>query len=91
MMIGQKIVDEFGFRGREIVSDDMDLASERLGGPHVGECRRASFSACTPRVHQSGETTCPHPVCVEKSVVVPDSVASSSRKRRKKILGMPSW
>ena len=36
-MIGQKVVDEFGFMGREIVSDDMDLESERLGGHHVGE------------------------------------------------------
>ena len=25
-MIGQKVLDEFGFRDREIVSDDMDLA-----------------------------------------------------------------
>jgi hypothetical protein len=27
----------FGFMGREIVSDDMDLESERLGGHHVGQ------------------------------------------------------
>jgi hypothetical protein len=31
-MTGQKVVDEFCFMGREIVSDDVDLASEGLGG-----------------------------------------------------------
>jgi hypothetical protein len=30
-MIGQKVVDEFGFMGREIISDDVDLASDGLG------------------------------------------------------------
>jgi hypothetical protein len=36
-MIGRKVVDEFGLTGRKIVSDVMDLASEGLGGPHVGK------------------------------------------------------
>ena len=36
-MIGQKVVDEFGFMGREIISDNMDLASEGLGGHHLGK------------------------------------------------------
>jgi hypothetical protein len=32
-MMGEKVVDELGFMGREIVSDDVDLASEGLGPP----------------------------------------------------------
>ena len=36
-MMGQKVVDEFGFMGREIISDDVDLASEGLGGHDVGK------------------------------------------------------
>ena len=36
-MMGQEIVDEFGFVSREIVSDDMDLASEGLGGHDLGK------------------------------------------------------
>ena len=36
-MIGQKVVDEFGFMGREIISDDVDLASEGLGGHDMGK------------------------------------------------------
>jgi hypothetical protein len=31
-MTSQEIVDELGFMSREIVGDDVDLASERLGG-----------------------------------------------------------
>ena len=29
-MLGQKVVNEFGFMGREIISDNVDLASEGL-------------------------------------------------------------
>jgi len=36
-MMGQKVLDELGFMGREIVSDDVDLASEGLGGDHLGK------------------------------------------------------
>ena len=36
-MTGQEIVDELGFMSREIVSDDVDLASERLGGHDLGQ------------------------------------------------------
>jgi hypothetical protein len=36
-MTGQEVVDELGFMGREIVSDDVDLASERLGGHDLGQ------------------------------------------------------
>jgi hypothetical protein len=35
--IGQKVVNEFGFMGREIISDDVDLASEGLGGHYTGK------------------------------------------------------
>src|ERR1700704_6399172 len=36
-MIGQKVVDEFGFMGRKIIRDDMDLASAGLGGHYTGK------------------------------------------------------
>jgi hypothetical protein len=36
-VIGQKVLDEFGFMGREIISDDVDLASEGLRGHHLGK------------------------------------------------------
>jgi hypothetical protein len=36
-MIGQKVLDELGLMGGEIVSDDVDLASEGLGGHDLGE------------------------------------------------------
>ena len=36
-MLGQKLLDEFGFMGREIISDNVDLASEGLGGHDVGK------------------------------------------------------
>ena len=36
-MMGQKVIDEFGFMGREIISDDVDLASEGLRGHHLGK------------------------------------------------------
>jgi hypothetical protein len=36
-MIGQEVVDELGFMGREIVSDNVDLASEGLGSHDLGE------------------------------------------------------
>ena len=36
-MMGQKVIDEFGFMGREIISDDVDLASEGLGGHDLGK------------------------------------------------------
>lgn len=34
-MMGQKVIDEFGFMGREIISDDVDLASEGLRGHYL--------------------------------------------------------
>ena len=36
-MMGEKVVNEFGFVGREVISDDVDLASEGLGGHHLGK------------------------------------------------------
>ena len=36
-MIDQEVVEELGFMGREIVSDDVDLASEWLGNHDLGE------------------------------------------------------
>ena len=36
-MLGQKLLDEFGFMGREIISDNVDLASEGLGGHDLGK------------------------------------------------------
>ena len=36
-VIGQKVVHEFGFTGRKIVGDDVDLASEGLGNHYVGQ------------------------------------------------------
>ena len=36
-MMGQKVIDKFGFMGREIISDDVDLASEGLRGHHLGK------------------------------------------------------
>ena len=36
-MLGQKLLDEFGFMGREIISDNVDLASEGLGGHDIGK------------------------------------------------------
>ena len=36
-MIGQKVVNELGFMGREIIGNDVDLASEGLGGHYVGK------------------------------------------------------
>ena len=36
-MLGQKLLDEFGFMGREIINDDMNLASEGLGGHDIGK------------------------------------------------------
>ena len=36
-MTGQKIVDELGFMSREIVSNDVDLASEGLGSHNLGK------------------------------------------------------
>jgi hypothetical protein len=36
-MTGQEIVDELGFMSREIVGDDVDLASEGLGSYEVGQ------------------------------------------------------
>jgi hypothetical protein len=36
-MLGQKVVNEFGFMGREIISDNVDLASEGLGGYDLGK------------------------------------------------------
>jgi hypothetical protein len=36
-MIGQKVLDELGLMSGEIVSDDVDLASEGLGGHDLGE------------------------------------------------------
>lgn len=36
-VIGQKVVNEFGFMGREIIDDDVDLASRRLGGHSVSK------------------------------------------------------
>src|SRR3979490_1774324 len=36
-VIGQKVVDEFGFMGRKIIRDDMDLASAGLGGHYTGK------------------------------------------------------
>ena len=36
-VMGQKVVNEFGFVGREVISDDVDLASEGLGGHDVGQ------------------------------------------------------
>jgi hypothetical protein len=36
-MTGQKVVDELGFMSREIVSHDVDLASERLGSHKLGK------------------------------------------------------
>src|SRR4029077_17921706 len=36
-MLGQKLLDELGFMGREIISDNVDLASEGLGGHDIGK------------------------------------------------------
>jgi hypothetical protein len=36
-MMGQKVLDELSFRGREVISDDVDLGSEGLGGHHLGK------------------------------------------------------
>ena len=36
-MGGQKVLDELGFMGREIIGDDVDLASQRLGGYDLGQ------------------------------------------------------
>jgi hypothetical protein len=36
-VIGQKVVNEFGFMSREIIGDEVDLASEGLGGHYVGK------------------------------------------------------
>jgi hypothetical protein len=36
-VLGQKVVNEFGFMGREIISDNVDLASEGLGGYDLGQ------------------------------------------------------
>ena len=36
-MLGQKLLDEFGFMGREIISDNVDLAFEGLGGHYLGK------------------------------------------------------
>jgi hypothetical protein len=36
-MLGQKLVDEFGFMGREIICDNVDLASQGLGGHDIGK------------------------------------------------------
>lgn len=36
-MMGQKVIDEFSFMGREIISDDVDLATEGLRGHHLGK------------------------------------------------------
>ena len=36
-MLGQEIVDQRGFMGREIVRDDVDLACARLGGHDLGQ------------------------------------------------------
>jgi hypothetical protein len=36
-MTGQKVIDELGFMSREIVSHDVDLASERLGSHNLGK------------------------------------------------------
>ena len=36
-MMGQKVVNELGFVGREIIGNDVDLASEGLGGHDVGQ------------------------------------------------------
>jgi hypothetical protein len=36
-MMGQKVLDELSFMGREVISDDVDLASEGLGGHHLGK------------------------------------------------------
>jgi hypothetical protein len=37
LRIGQKVLDEFGFVGREIISDDVDLMTRRLGGHYMGK------------------------------------------------------
>ena len=36
-MMDQKVVNELGFVGREIIGNDVDLASEGLGGHDVGQ------------------------------------------------------
>ena len=36
-MMGQKVLDELGFMGREVIRDDVDLASEGLGGHDIGK------------------------------------------------------
>ena len=36
-MMGQKVVNELGFVGREIIGNDVDLASKGLGGHDVGK------------------------------------------------------
>ena len=36
-MMGLEVFDELGFMGREIVRDDVDLASEGLGGHDIGQ------------------------------------------------------
>ena len=36
-MMGQKVLDELGFMGREVIGDDVDLASEGLGGHDLGQ------------------------------------------------------
>ena len=36
-MMGQKVLDELGFMGREVIRDDVDLASEGLGGHDFGK------------------------------------------------------
>ena len=36
-MIGQEVLDELGFMGREIVGDDVDLAAEGLGSHNLGQ------------------------------------------------------
>ena len=36
-MMGQRVLDELGFMGREVIRDDVDLASEGLGGHDIGK------------------------------------------------------
>ena len=36
-VIGQKVVNEFGFMDREIIGDDVDLASRWLEGDYVSK------------------------------------------------------
>src|SRR3981081_3657002 len=48
-VIGQKVVDEFGFMGRKIIRDDMDLASAGLGGHYSPQTR------CSYGVERSGQ------------------------------------